>query len=143
MVNLWFGGQFDRFYGALRIVGGLLFACHGAQKLFGVLGGDGVTLVSRVGFAGVVELFGGGLVAFGIFTPYVAFIMSGQMAFAYFLSHAPRGFWPIMNGGELAVLYCFLFLYIAAKGAGPFSLDYVIWGAKDQVSGPASTRKIS
>jgi putative oxidoreductase len=69
--------------------------------------------------------------------------MSGQMAFAYFLSHAPRGFWPIMNGGELAVLYCFLFLYIAAKGAGPFSLDYVIWGAKDQVSGPASTRKIS
>ena len=138
-MNLWLGGQSDRFYGALRIVCGLLFACHGAQKLFGVLGSDGVALVSRAGLAGVIEFFGGGLVAFGLFTPYVAFIMSGQMASAYFLAHAPRGFWPIMNGGELAVLYCFLFLYIAARGAGTFSLDHIIWGGKDRVSGSAQT----
>jgi putative oxidoreductase len=114
-------------YALLRIIAGLLFACHGAQKLFGVFGGVGpppgatVPLFSQMGLAGVIELVGGLLMTFGIFTSPVAFIASGEMASAYFLGHFPRGFWPIQNGGELAVLNCFLFLYIAAHGTG-------IWG---------------
>ena len=111
-------------YVLLRIVAGLLFACHGAQKLFGVFGGIGgqpgasVPLFSLMGLAGCIELVGGLLIALGILTSFAAFIASGQMAFAYFMQHFPRGFWPIQNGGELAVLYCFLFLYIAANGVG-------------------------
>ena len=114
-------------YALLRIIAGLLFACRGAQKLFGVFGGVGpppgatVPLFSQMGLAGVIELVGGLLMTFGIFTSPVAFIASGEMASAYFLGHFPRGFWPIQNGGELAVLNCFLFLYIAAHGTG-------IWG---------------
>jgi putative oxidoreductase len=111
-------------YVLLRVVAGLLFACHGAQKLFGVFGGIGgqpgasVPLFSLMGFAGCIELIGGLLIALGVLTSFAAFIASGEMAFAYFMQHFPRGFWPIQNGGELAVLYCFLFLYIAAHGAG-------------------------
>jgi len=114
-------------YALLRIIAGLLFACHGAQKLFGVFGGVGpppgatVPLFSQMGLAGVIELVGGLLMTFGIFTSPVAFIASGEMASAYFLGHFPRGFWPIQNGGETVVLNCFLFLYIAAHGTG-------IWG---------------
>jgi putative oxidoreductase len=113
-------------YALLRLVAGLLFACHGAQKLFGILGGTGapgatVPLFSLMGLAGAIELFGGLLIALGVLTSIAAFIASGEMAFAYFMQHAPKGFWPIQNKGELAVLYCFLFLYIAANGAG-------IWG---------------
>jgi putative oxidoreductase len=111
------------FYGLLRIVAGLLFACHGAQKLFGVLGGQQVQLASKFGLAGVIELVGGVLIAAGIFTSPLAFIASGEMAFAYFQPHAPRGLWPIQNGGELAVLYCFLFLYFAARGNGALSVQ--------------------
>jgi putative oxidoreductase len=111
------------FYGLLRIVAGLLFACHGAQKLFGVLGGQQVQLASKFGLAGVIELVGGLLIAAGIFTSPLAFIASGEMAFAYFQAHAPRGWWPIQNGGELAVLYCFLFLYFAARGNGALSVQ--------------------
>jgi putative oxidoreductase len=108
----------------LRIVAGLLFAQHGAQKLFGALGGHQVgSLLSLTGLAGVLELVGGLLVAFGLFTRPVAFILSGEMAVAYFMQHAPQGFWPIMNKGELAALYCFLFLYLAAHGSGAYSLD--------------------
>ena len=125
----WRRGHADWIYAVLRIVAGVLFACHGAQKLFGVLGSDGVTLVSRAGLAGVIEFFGGGLIAVGLFTPYVAFIASGEMAAAYFLAHAPQGFWPIANRGELAVLYCFVFLYLAARGPGPLSLDGVWKGS--------------
>jgi putative oxidoreductase len=115
----------------LRIVAGLLFAQHGAQKLLGLFGGiDDVGGTAAFGtlpwFAGVIELFGGLLVAVGLFTRPATFIMSGEMAFAYFLSHAPRAFWPILNRGELAALYCFLFLYFAAHGAGSFSLDGLI-----------------
>ena len=115
----------------LRIVAGLLFAQHGAQKVLGLLGGiddaGGTAVFGTLRwFAGVIELFGGILVAFGLFTRPAAFIMSGEMAFAYFLSHAPRAFWPILNRGELAALYCFLFLYIALHGAGSFSLDGLI-----------------
>ena len=115
----------DHAYAALRIMVGFLLACHGAQKLFGVLGSDGVPLLSQLGLAGLIELFGGGLIALGLFTPYVAFIASGEMAVAYFLAHAPQGFWPIENGGELAVLYCFLFLYIATRETGALSLDRI------------------
>ena len=115
-------------YALMRIVLGLLFACHGAQKLFGVLGGVGeepgatVALFSLMGLAGVIELAGGLLIAVGWFTHIAAFLASGQMAAAYFMSHAPRGFWPLQNGGEIAVVYCFVFLYIAAQGAGVLSI---------------------
>jgi putative oxidoreductase len=112
-------------YALVRIISGLLFACHGAQKLFGVLGGKPVPLMSQMGIAGVIELVGGLMIAAGLLTTYVAFIACGEMAWAYFQAHAPRDVWPIRNGGELAVLYCFLFLYVAARGSGIWSLDRV------------------
>lgn len=114
-------------YSALRIVTGFLFLFHGLQKLFGMFGGRTVDLLSLRGVAGVIELVGGTLVMLGMFTSPVAFICSGQMAFAYFISHHPQNVWPIMNRGELAALYCFVFLYIAARGAGPLSLDRLLW----------------
>ncbi len=115
-------------YVLLRIIAGLLFACHGAQKLFGLFGGVGghpgaaVPLFSLMGLAGCIEFVGGLLIALGVLTRYAAFVASGEMAFAYFTQHFPRGFWPIRNDGELAVLYCFLFLYIAANGRGVWGL---------------------
>ncbi|HEX9868179.1 MAG TPA: DoxX family protein [Candidatus Tectomicrobia bacterium] len=116
------------FYAVLRIVVGFLFACHGAQKLFGVLGGMGPSgesapVFSLMGLAGLIEFFGGLLIMVGWLTGYVAFIASGQMAAAYFMGHYPAGFWPILNNGEPAVLFCFIFLYIASKGAGVWSID--------------------
>lgn len=114
---------------ALRIMSGLMLAQHGAQKLLGDFGGyrgtPGATaeLLSRSGVAGVLELAGGLLLAIGLFTRPVAFLLSGLMAFAYFLAHAPDGFWPILNRGELAALYCFVFLLIAAMGPGAASVD--------------------
>ena len=114
-------------FALLRIMAGLLFMQHGAQKLFGLLGGFGESgtapLFSQMGLAGVIEFFGGLLIALGLFTSWTAFLASGEMAVAYFMAHAPRGFFPIQNGGELAVLYCFVFLYMATRGAGPWSLD--------------------
>jgi putative oxidoreductase len=115
-------------YSVLRIVAGFLFACHGAQKIFGALGGKAVPLASQFGAAGIIELVGGTLIAIGLFTSPVAFIASGEMAFAYFTVHAPKSFWPILNGGELAALYCFLFLYMAARGSGPLSVDRLVRG---------------
>jgi putative oxidoreductase len=112
-------------YAALRIVGGILFMFHGLQKTFGLFGGREVELMSRLGAAGIIELAGGALIAGGLLTTPVALLASGEMAFAYFLSHFPRGGAPIQNGGELAVLYCFLFLYIATRGGGRLSLDSV------------------
>ena len=110
-------------YTLMRIVVGLAFAQHGAQKLFGVLGGGGsVEMLSLMGLAGAIELVGGLLVAVGLLTRLAAFVCSGQMAAAYFMAHAERSFWPIENGGELAVLFCFVFLYIASRGGGPLSL---------------------
>ena len=116
-------GRFTRFaFPLMRIVLGLMFSCHGAQKLFGVLGGQpmhqGMMLL-----AGIIEFGGGLLMAIGLFTRVAAFIASGEMAAAYFMVHAKMGFWPIINKGELAVAYCFVFLYISAHGAGAFSLD--------------------
>ncbi len=120
--------QTSRIYAVLRIVSGLLFACHGAQKVLGVLGGAGgsgeaTQLLSLHGVAGVIELVGGILIAIGLLTRYAAFISSGQMAVAYFMVHAPGGFWPIQHRGELAALYCFLFLYIAASGTGSWGVQ--------------------
>jgi putative oxidoreductase len=110
-------------YALLRIVAGLLFAQHGVQKLFGWLTDTPpVALLSQRGLAGVIETFGGLAIALGAFTSPIAFLASGQMAVAYFQAHLPRGFWPIQNGGELAVLYCFLFLYIASRGSGKWSV---------------------
>jgi putative oxidoreductase len=113
----------------LRIVASLIYMQHGAQKLFGLLGGVGpqpggtVELMSLMGLAGLIEFFGGALVALGLLTRPVAFIMSGEMAFAYFMAHFPRGWFPIQNHGELPVVLCFTFLLFATHGAGSFSLD--------------------
>jgi putative oxidoreductase len=110
-------GRFSPYiYGALRIVAGILFALHGAQKLFGMFGGKQVPLMTQLGLAGGIELVCGLLVAAGIFTSAAAFLASGEMAGAYFIAHVPRGSIPLQNGGELAVIYCFLFLYIASRG---------------------------
>ena len=117
------GPHAERLYTLLRVVAGLLFACHGAQKLFGVLGGQVMTSNPMMLVAGIIEFGGGLLIALGFLTSWAAFLASGQMAVAYFMVHAKGGFWPIINKGELAVVYCFLFLYIAARGAGPYSVD--------------------
>jgi len=110
-------------YSLMRFVLGLLFACHGAQKLFGVLGGKVMTGNPLMLTAGIIEFVGGLLIAVGLFTRVAAFLASGEMAVAYFKAHAPRGFWPILNEGELVVVYCFVFLFIATYGAGRYSLD--------------------
>ena len=109
----------------LRIVTAFLFIPHGAQKLFGVPDTTkaSIELFSLMGLAGALEFFGGLFILCGLFTRPVAFLLSGQMAFAYFIAHAPKGFWPILNGGELAVLYCFVFLYLVSAGGGAWSLD--------------------
>lgn len=109
-------------YALFRLVAGLLFACHGAQKLFGLLGGQAIHSPLML-VAGIIELAGGLAVASGFYADIAAFIASGQMAVAYFMAHAGKGFLPINNGGELAVLYCFVFLYIATRGSGSWSLD--------------------
>jgi putative oxidoreductase len=115
----------------LRIVASFAFSLHGLQKLFGAFGGIGgrgasVHLASLLGVAGVLETFGGLLIVLGLFTRPVAFLLSGEMAFAYFRQHAPRGFWPLLNGGELAVLYCFIFLLLCVAGPGSLSLDRLV-----------------
>ena len=115
-------------YTLLRIVAGLMFACHGAQKVLGMFHPPhGVPpMGSFMWFGGMIELVGGFLVAFGLFGGYAAVICSGQMAVAYFMAHAKGGFFPIVNGGELAVLYCFVFLYIAFHGSGVLSIDQLM-----------------
>jgi putative oxidoreductase len=110
-------------YALMRIVVGLLFACHGAQKLFGLLGGPQMPLMSRFGLAGIIEFFGGLMIALGFLTGTAAFVASGEMAYAYFTAHLPKGNVPIQNGGELALLYCFVFLYIASRGVGVLGID--------------------
>jgi len=114
-------------YAILRIVAGLLFAFHGAQKLLGMFDGTARPLVSLMGLAGIIELVGGVLIMIGLLAGLVAFVASGQMAFAYFLAHAPRGGWPIQNNGELAALFCFVFLFISARGTGMWSVDAVLF----------------
>jgi putative oxidoreductase len=118
-------GQYSPYlYAVMRIVVGFLFACHGAQKLFGVLGGLGASggsapIFSLMGLAGVIELLGGLCIMLGWLTGSVAFIASGEMAAAYFMSHHPSSFWPILNNGERAVLFCFIFLWpVSDQGCG-------------------------
>ena len=110
----------------MRFVVGVLFACHGVQKIFGALGGK-VAAAPLMQFGGWIELVGGFLIAVGLFTRPAAFLASGMMAVAYFMAHASGGFWPIVNKGELAVIYCFIFLFIFFYGAGRLSLDAMIF----------------
>lgn len=111
----------------LRIVSGLLFLAHGTAKLvqwpYLDMFKDGVPLASLFGFGGVLEIAGGALIVLGLFTRITAFILSGMMAVAYFMFHAPASLYPIINQGELAIMFSFVFLYFAATGAGPWSLD--------------------
>jgi putative oxidoreductase len=109
-------------YFLMRVFFGLLFACHGVQKLFGLLGGKQAELTSLIGVAGLVEFVAGLAIAVGIMTSWAAFLSAGQMAVAYFMAHAPDGFWPIQNRGELALLYCFGFLVIMSRGGGKWSV---------------------
>ncbi len=119
----------------LRIVTGILFSMHGLQKLIGAFGGMGgkgahAAFGSLLWVAAVLETAGGIAITLGLFTRPVAFVLCGEMAVAYLRTHAPRGLWPIVNGGELAVLYCFIYLYLFAAGPGPLSLDRVIRRSK-------------
>ena len=114
-----------RLLSVLRIVAGLLFLEHGTQKILGFPAGEhaGVALTSLSGIAGLLELVLGVLLVIGLFTRIAAFIASGEMAAAYWIAHAPQSAFPVNNGGDAAILYCFIFLYIAAAGAGPWSTD--------------------
>ena len=126
--NSFYTKSFPVLLGVLRIITALLFMQHGLQKLFGipVPPPNGMPpMLSLFGIAGMLELFGGGLMLVGLFTRPVAFILSGEMAVAYFMAHAPQGFWPVLNKGELAVLYCFVFLFFWVAGGGHWSLDHL------------------
>jgi putative oxidoreductase len=124
----------DRYSGhaylIMRLIVGLMFACHGAQKIMGMFGGKGGA-EGMMMLAGMIELVGGFLVALGLLTRPAAFLSSGLMAVAYFMAHASGGALPIINKGELAVVYCFVFLYIFFRGGGPWSLDALIFGKKN------------
>jgi putative oxidoreductase len=111
---------------ALRIITALLFLSHGTSKLLSfpfVEGLSGVPISSIYGIAGIIEIIGGILILIGLFSRLVAFLLSGEMAIAYFHTHAPQSFFPLQNGGEQAILFCFIFLFIAAAGPGPWSVD--------------------
>ena len=131
------GAMAPRLQSTLRIVSAIMFMIAGTIKLFafptGIFPHGGtVQLMSELGLAGVLEAFGGAFLMLGLFTRPVAFLLSGEMAVAYFQAHFPHGFWPTMNGGQPAVLYCFLFLYFSAAGGGPWSLDAM----RNRKSGP-------
>jgi putative oxidoreductase len=117
----------------LRIVAAFIFMSVGTMKLFAFpMGmppnGGTAPLMSETGLAGILEVFGGGLMLLGLFTRPVAFLLAGEMAVAYFQFHAPKSFWPLINNGQPAVLYCFIWLYMSAAGAGPWSLDAMLRG---------------
>jgi putative oxidoreductase len=123
----------------LRIIAAFLFLAHGTQKLFGFpapMTGGPVAIGSLIGAAGIIEVVGGVLLFIGLFTRPVAFLLSGEMAVAYFGAHASAGFWPLLNGGELAVLYCFAFLFFAAAGGGRWSVDALIDVARRRPTAP-------
>jgi putative oxidoreductase len=125
----------DHIYAILRLIIGFLFACHGAQKLFGVLGGQQM-LHGKFLVAGIIEFAGGVMIATGLLTRLAAFFACGEMAVAYFTVHAHGGFFPIVNKGELAVAYCFCFLYFLFYGSGPWSVDNLLFrrGSKQRAS---------
>ncbi len=116
----------------LRIVTAFLFMQHGGQKLFGFPAPShmALPLFSLMGVAGILEFFGGLLLLIGLFSRPVAFLLSGEMAVAYFMAHAPQGFWPLMNKGELAIIYCFIFFYLFVAGGGSWSIDR-LWRRND------------
>lgn len=125
-ISLWCANWAPHLLSILRIITAFLFMEHGSMKLFGFPAAMGeIALFSLMGLAGALELVGGFLILIGLFTRPVAFILSGEMAFAYFMAHVPQGFWPVLNHGEAAVLYCFIFLYLAAAGGGDWSMDRV------------------
>lgn len=132
----------------LRVITGALFIQHGVQKLFGLLVSAHQTwngpppVFSQFWFAGVLEVFGGILIVLGLFTRPVAFLLSGEMAVAYFQAHFPRNFWPVLNGGENVVLFCFVFLYLFATGAGPYSLDTYL-RSRSRSRGLTASRQLS
>ena len=120
-----FTGCSEKLLSVLRVISGLMMVQHGGQKVIGFPAASKAPfdLFSKIGFAGLLELVLGLTLAIGLFTRTSAFILSGLMAFAYFMADASKGFWPMLNGGELAVLYCFVYLYIAAAGGGDWSVD--------------------
>ena len=128
------GARYEKsVHGIMRIVIGFLFMTHGGQKLFGWFGAEQpAELLSRMGVAGVLEFFGGIMVMLGLFTRPVAFVLSGQMAVAYFWIHVPNGLFPWANRGELAAIYSFVFLFLAAAGGGNFSIDNIMAKKKDE-----------
>jgi putative oxidoreductase len=137
-LNSFWAASAPRVLSILRIVVALLFMQHGMEKLFDFPASPDfpVKLVSLLGLAGVLEFFGGALLLIGLFTRPVAFVLSGEMAFAYFMAHAPQGFWPIENDGDLAVLFCFVFLYFAFAGGGVWSVDDGRQSASGKLSQP-------
>jgi putative oxidoreductase len=114
----------------LRIISGFVLWLHGLQKFVGILGWQRPPVGSLPYFAGWIETFGGMLIIVGLLTVPLAFLLSGEMAVAYFVIHFPSGIWPTTNGGDPAVLLCFIFLYIFTAGPGPISLDHFIWKPK-------------
>lgn len=127
--------------GATRILFGIMLFCHGAQKVLGAFGGvPAGTPALIVWIAGGLELVGGALIAGGLLTRVAAFVMSGLMAAAYFMAHAPNGFWPILNGGELAIVYSWLSLYLAAQGPGAWALDNLRGSARATAAGRPGLR---
>lgn len=139
--NSFFSVWAPRILSVLRIISGFLILQHGLQKVFGLLPPTlppgapppppfSFSLASLAGVSGLLELVGGILLILGLFTRPAAFILSGLLAVGYFMVHAPQGFWPILNRGELAALYCFVFFYLFFAGGGPWSVDHCIWGRR-------------
>jgi len=120
----------------LRMVTAFLFWQHGAQKLFGWFESGPVDFLELRWFAGVLEFFGPLFIGFGLFTRPIAFLLAGEMACAYFISHFPRGYWPVPNGGERAVLYCFIYLFLVANGPGRLALDNLLFRKSDELEAP-------
>ena len=129
-----FLGKYEPYlYAILRIIAGFLLVSHGSQKMLGFPAPkQAMALNGMVAVAGVIELIGGLMILLGLFAGIAAFIASGMLAVAYFMVHAPQGFFPILNGGELAVIYCFVLLYIASRGSGTLSLDSLMNCAKSR-----------
>lgn len=134
-----------RLLSILRIIAATLFMQHGLQKLFGFPGTQAASpeFLSLVGIAGILEFFGGFLLLIGLFTRPVAFLLSGEMAVAYFMMHASRSYWPMLNQGELAVIFCFVFLYIAAAGGGAWSVDRIRATHRSSVQHPLGSHAIA
>ena len=133
-MDRWLGRYSEPLYSIMRLIVGLLFSFHGMQKLFGAFGGQQMVSNPKMLLAGIIEITGL-LIAVGLAASWAAFVASGEMAYAYFTVHAPGGPFPIVNKGELAVLYCFVFLYIAARGSGWWSVDALLRGRPARVGG--------